>query len=126
MRCKLDEHLPLEIKDLLSQHHHDAATVPEQGMTGSVDPVVAEICRKEARALLTLDLGFSDIRAYPPEAYSGIVVFRPSIQSITTLVRLTTRLLSLLEREQLEGHLWIVEDHQVRIREGSQGPTRAR
>jgi predicted nuclease of predicted toxin-antitoxin system len=126
MRCKLDEHLPLEIKDLLAQHQHDAVTVPEQSMAGSVDPVVAEICRKEARALLTLDLDFSDIRAYPPEDYHGIVVFRPSIQSITTLVRLTTRLLILFEREPLEGHLWIVEDHQVRIREGSQGPTRVR
>jgi hypothetical protein len=39
-------------------------------------------------------------------------------------VRLTTQLLTLLEREPLIGHLWIVEDHQVRIREGSQGQTR--
>jgi len=36
MRCKLDEHLPLEIKDLLAQHQHDAVTVPEQSMAGSV------------------------------------------------------------------------------------------
>lgn len=86
---------------------------------------MAEICRKETRALLTLDLDFSDIRTYPPEDYHGIVV-RPSIQSITTLVRLTARLLTLFEGEPLESHLWIVEDHQVRIREGSQGPTRVR
>ena len=124
MRFKLDEHLPLEIKDLLGQHQHDAITVAEEGMAGSIDPDVAQVCRKEARALLTLDLDFSDIRAYPPEDYHGIVVFRPAIQSITTLLRLTTRLLTLLEREPLEGHLWIVEDHQVRIREGSQGETR--
>ena len=93
-------------------------------MAGNIDPDVAQVCQKEARALLTLDLDFSDIRAYPPEDYHGIVVFRPAIQSITTLVRLTTRLLTLFEREPLEGHLWIVEDHQVRIREGSQGKTR--
>ena len=124
MRFKIDEHLPLEIKDLLAQHRHDPVTVPDEGMAGSIDPDVAQVCRKEARALLTLDLGFSDIRAYPPEDYHGIVVFRPAIQNITTLVRLTTRLLTLLEREPLVGHLWIVEDHQVRIREGSQGGTR--
>ncbi len=123
MRCKIDEHLPLEIKDLLVQYQHDSVTVAEQGMAGSIDPDVAQVCRKEGRALLTLDLDFSDIRAYPPEDYHGIVVFRPTIQSITTLVRLTTRL-TLLERETLVGHLWIVEDDRVRIREGSQGGTR--
>lgn len=124
MRFKIDEHLPLEIKDLLRQHQHDAVTVAEEGMAGSIDPDVAQVCQKEARALLTLDLDFSDIRAYPPEEYHGIVVFRPAIQSITTLLRLTTRLLTLLEQEPLEGHLWVAEDHQVRIREGSQGQTR--
>ena len=124
MRCKIDEHLPLEIKDLLAQHRHEPVTVAEQGMAGIIDPDVAQVCRKEGRALLTLDLDFSDIRAYPPEDYHGIVVFRPAIQSISTLVRLTTQLLTLLEREPLIGHLWIVEDHQVRIREGSQGQTR--
>jgi len=123
MHCKIDEHLHLEIKDLLAQHRHEPVTVAEQGMAGSIDPDVAQVCRKEGRALLTLDLDFSDIRAYPPEDYHGIVVFRPAIQSISTLVRLTTQLLTLLERELL-GHLWIVEDHQVRIREGSQGQTR--
>ena len=124
MRCKIDEHLPLEIKDLLAQHRHEPVTVAEQGMAGSIDPDVAQVCRKEGRALLTLDLDFSDIRAYPPEDYHGIVLFRPAIQSISTLVRLTTQLLTLLEREPLIGHLWIVEDHQVRIREGSQDQTR--
>ena len=79
MRFKIDEHLPLEIKDLLAQHRHDPVTVAEEGMAGSIDPDVAQVCRKEARALLTLDLDFSDIRAYPPEDYHGIVVFRPAI-----------------------------------------------
>jgi predicted nuclease of predicted toxin-antitoxin system len=124
MRFKIDEHLPLEIKDLLGQQQHDAVTVVEEGMGGRVDPDVAQVCQKETRALLTLDLDFSDIRAYPPEDYHGIVVFRPAIQSITTLLRLTARLLMVLEQEALEGRLWIVEDHQVRIREGSQGQTR--
>jgi predicted nuclease of predicted toxin-antitoxin system len=90
MRFKIDEHLPLEIKDLLGGHQHDAITVAEEGMAGSIDPDIAQVCWKEARALLTLDLDFSDIRAYPPEDYHGIVVFRPAIQSITTLLRLTT------------------------------------
>jgi len=56
MRFKIDEHLPVEIKELLAQNHHDAVTVPDEGMTGAIDPDVAQVCQKEARALLTLDL----------------------------------------------------------------------
>ena len=126
MRFKIDEHLPVEITELLDQHQHDAVTVADESMSGAVDPDVAQVCQKEARALITLDLDFSDIRAYPPEEYQGIIVFRPGLQSITTLVRLTARIIPLLDQEPLIGHLWIVEDHQVRIREGSQGATRVR
>lgn len=125
MRFKIDEHLPVEIKELLTHHQHDAVTVPDEGMAGAADPDVARACQKEARAFVTLDLDFSDIRAYPPEDYQGIIVFR-ALQSITTLVRLSTRITALLNQEPLIGHLWIVEDHQVRIREGSQGGTRVR
>ena len=126
MRFKIDEHLPVEIKELLTHHQHDAVTVADEDMGGAIDPDVAQACQKEARALVTLDLDFSDIRAYPPEEYQGIIVFRPALQSITTLVRLTARIIPLLDQEPLIGHLWIVEDHQVRIREGSQGGTRVR
>jgi predicted nuclease of predicted toxin-antitoxin system len=77
MRFKIDEHLPVEITELLDQHQHDAVTVADESMSGAVDPDVAHVCQKEARALITLDLDFSDIRAYPPEEYQGIIVFRP-------------------------------------------------
>jgi predicted nuclease of predicted toxin-antitoxin system len=77
MRCKIDEHLPLEIKDLLVQHQHDSVTVAEQGMAGSIDPDVAQVCRKEARALLTLDLDFSDIRTYPRKIITALLFFGP-------------------------------------------------
>jgi predicted nuclease of predicted toxin-antitoxin system len=126
MRFKIDEHLPVEIKELLTRHKHDAATVADEGMGGAVDPGVAQACQQEARALVTPDLDFSDIRTYPPEDYQGIIVFRPALQSITTLVRLTTRIIALLNQEPLIGYLWIVEDHHVRIRDGSQSGTRVR
>jgi predicted nuclease of predicted toxin-antitoxin system len=124
MRFKIDENLPVEVGELLRQHEHDTITVKEEGMGGGADLQLTHVCQKEGRALVTLDLDFADITAYPPEDYQGIIVFRPAVQSIRTLVRLTTRILSLLREEPLLGHLWIVEDHQVRIRQGSQGQTR--
>ena len=125
MRFKIDEHLPFEITELLDQHQHDVVTVADESMSGAVDPDVAQVCQREARALITLHLDFSDIRAYPPEDYQGIIVFRPALQSTTTLVTLAARIIPLLDQEPLSGYLWIVEDHQVRIREGK-GGTRVR
>jgi len=46
------------------KHGHDALSVTDQGLGGSSDPQVAAICKSEGRALVTLDVGFADIRAY--------------------------------------------------------------
>lgn len=120
MRFKTDENLPFEIADLLRQHGHDAVTVGEQGLAGVADPAVAAVCQVEKRALLTLDLDFSDIRRYPPEKHAGIIVLRPVVQMVPTLLRLVGQVIALLGQEPLEGCLWTVDDHRVRIRDPQQ------
>jgi predicted nuclease of predicted toxin-antitoxin system len=122
MRFKTDENLPMEVTERLLQRQHDAISVPEQHRAGQADPLVAQICQSENRALVTCDLDFSDIRAYPPEDYPGIIVLRPAVQTVSSLPRLMSRVLPLLDQEPLDGHIWIVDDHQVRIRgKGPQG-----
>ena len=116
MRFKTDENLPIEVAELLRQHQHDARSVSEQQMAGQVDPLVAQVCQSEDRALITCDLDFSEIRAYPPEDYPGIIVLRPALQTISSLLRLMNRVLPLLDPEPLAGRIWVVDDHQVRIR----------
>jgi predicted nuclease of predicted toxin-antitoxin system len=118
-RFKTDENLPVEVAGLLRQHQHDALTAIDQLLGGQPDPNVAVVCQAERRALVTLDLDFADIRQYPPEDYPGIIVLRPAFQTITSLLRLTARIISLLGQESLEGHLWTVDDHRVRIRGSS-------
>ena len=76
MRFKVDENLPVELADLLREASHDAATVLEQQLAGAMDADVASVCQHEARALITLDTDFADIRAYPPEKYAGLIVLR--------------------------------------------------
>jgi predicted nuclease of predicted toxin-antitoxin system len=120
MRFKTDENLPVEVAELLRQSQHDARTVPEQQMAGQTDVQVAQVCRSESRALVTLDLDFSDIRHYPPEDYNGIIVLRPAVQNRSSLIRLINQVQALLAQEPLHGRLWIVDDHRVRIRGGNQ------
>lgn len=119
MRFKVDENLPVEIAQLLRQQNHDALTVLDQQLGGRPDPDVAQVCLAERRALITLDLGFSDIRLYPPENYSGIIVLRPAVQTTPALVRIVTGVLPLLDQEPLDGHLWVVDERRVRIRGSS-------
>jgi predicted nuclease of predicted toxin-antitoxin system len=76
MRFKIDENLPVEVAELLGNAGHDAVTVMEQQMGGSEDVEIAVACQEESRILVTLDLDFADIRAYPPSEFPGFVVLR--------------------------------------------------
>ena len=117
MRFKIDENLPVEAAYSLIAAGHDAATIHDEGLVGYPDPDVAAVCQSERRALITLDLDFSDIRAYPPGEYAGIVVLRPRNQAKPTVVSLIDQLMSLLPSERLPGKLWIVQENGLRIRE---------
>lgn len=119
MKFKADENLPVEVVDLLRQEGHDALSVTDQQLAGYPDVDVAAVCRAEERTLVTLDLDFSDIRAYPPADYPGIVVLRPGLQTMSSILRLMTRAVRLLDTEPLAGRLWIVGEQQVRIRGGN-------
>ena len=118
MLFKLDENLHADAADLLRRHGHDASTVIEQGMQGKADTDIANVCRQEARAIVTLDLDFADIRVFPPGDFQGIIVLRLNDQSRAPALKVLGRIISLFDTETLAGHLWIVDEHQVRIRPG--------
>jgi predicted nuclease of predicted toxin-antitoxin system len=117
MKFKIDENLPIEIAQLLQDSGYDAMTVLDQALGGQQDPTISEICRQEARILVTLDLDFADIRTYPPSQYPGIMVLRVNQQDKQTLISLFQTVIPLLQREQIAQRLWIIEPSQVRIRE---------
>ncbi len=75
MKFKVDEHLPVELADLLNNAGHDAVTVHDERLGGAKDDEIASVCQHEGRAFLTFDLGFSDIRSYPPLEYPGYSSF---------------------------------------------------
>ena len=77
MTFKLDENLPADAAGLLRNTGLEGDTVRDEGLRGAEDEVVAATAQREGRVLITLDLDFSNIRAYPPQLYSGIVVLRP-------------------------------------------------
>ena len=116
MTFKVDQNLPVEVAHLLRSAGYEASTVEGQGLGGVDDEVLAERVQREGRTLVTLDLDFSDIRAYPPNEYHGIIVVRSKRQDKTTLLALVQRSIRLLTAESAAGRLWIVESDRVRIR----------
>ena len=66
----------------------EADTVSDEKLSGAPDSVLSERCRSEDRVLMTLDLDFANVRAYPPKSHPGIVVFRPESQDKPTLFAL--------------------------------------
>ena len=113
---KIDENLHPDLAQLLRSHGHDAVTVWDQGLRGTPDTSLVEACRKEGRVLVTLDLDFADIRTYPPEECRGLIVLRLVRQDRATQLETVGRIVPLLEREPLDKHLWVVDEHNVRIR----------
>ncbi len=114
-RFKVDENLPPEAAALLRSAGHDAWTVVDQGLGGHQDAEIAERCARERLALVTLDLDFSNIRAYPPEEHAGLVVLRLASQDKTRVLAALAAVVPLLDHEDLEGSLWVVEDDRLRV-----------
>jgi predicted nuclease of predicted toxin-antitoxin system len=116
VKFKLDENLSPSLAALFSTAGHDAHSVVQQSLGGQPDERVIEVCRRESRVLVTLDLDFSNILAYPPANFTGIVVLRLADQAHTTVQRAIQRVLDLLPQETVDGALWIVEERRIRIR----------
>ncbi|MGH8499627.1 MAG: DUF5615 family PIN-like protein [Methylococcales bacterium] len=76
MQVKLDENLGQRGRQMLADAGHDMATVAEQGLTSAADTDLIDVCRRENRCLVTLDLDFANPFVFPPEDYAGIAVIR--------------------------------------------------
>ena len=63
-----------------------------------------------------MDTDFSDIRTYPAEYFSGIIVLRVRIQAKHHIIKVFRNIIPLITSEPLTQHLWIVEETKVRIR----------
>lgn len=120
-RFKIDENMPVEAATIVNEARHDALTIHDQRMVGNADAHVTSVCRLERRALVTLDLDFSDIRTNTPGEHHGIVVLRPRAQAKLAVLQLLKQLIPLLSTEPLEGNLWILQENGLRIREGEVG-----
>jgi len=118
VKFKTDENLPIEAASTLRQYGFDAETVWDESLSGADDRTIANRVREEGRILVTLDLDFANIHAYPPELYSGIIVLRLKGQDKETVVAYVRRVALVLGQRDPKGELWIVQRDRIRFRQG--------
>lgn len=113
---KVDENLPEDVAAAFLDAGYEASTATSQGLAGVEDVRLSEVVRQEGRVLVTLDVDFGDIRAYPPDEYPGIIVLRMTRQDKLRILAAIRRILPLLATEAVTRRLWVVEEQAVRIR----------
>jgi predicted nuclease of predicted toxin-antitoxin system len=116
LNFKIDENLPAECAALLRSADFGADTVAEEKLAGADDTAIARSVRAEGRVLITLDLDFANIQAYPPSTHSGIIVLRLKRQDKHAVLGLVLRIISALKTRLPAGDLWIVEPDRIRFR----------
>jgi predicted nuclease of predicted toxin-antitoxin system len=116
MRIKIDECLPGEIVELLSEVGHIAETVKDEGLTGSPDYIVWEIAQTENLFLITTDLDFSDIRRYTPGTHWGILLLRLSVEGKNYMLSYFKQLIANFDFNEWVGCVVVASDHKLRIK----------
>ncbi len=119
MKFKVDENLPVEAALIFREQGFEAETVCDESLSGADDEAIANRVRAEDRILVTLDLDFSNIRAYPPEEYVGIIVLRLKTQDKPTVLDCMKRIATALQRRRPDRELWIVQHDRIRFRQGT-------
>ena len=117
LRFKLDENADPRWREPLAQAGYEVSTVAEESFRGAEDEVVAEVCQKEKRCLITADLDFAQILDYPPEKYVGLIILRHPHPTLAGMARLIRQIVAALSNESPVGRLWIVEPGRIRIHE---------
>ena len=118
MRILIDENLSRSLAVALRVAGHDVEDVRDVGLRGKPDPEVFALAVAGARVLVTGDVGFGDVVAYPPGSYPGIIVARvPTSVPTARLVDVIVRAVNAIEGDpSTAGALVIVTEASMRVR----------
>ena len=115
MKIKLDENLGVRGKEIFNKYGHDTLSVYDQKLESSSDINLIQICKKEERCIVSLDLDFSNPINYIPSNYAGIAVIRlPKHSSPDDLYFMIDMLAKKMSEQPILGKLWIVQRNGIR------------
>jgi len=118
---KLDENQGRPHVALLKRHGYDADRVFDQSLSGVFDAELWVHVKREGRFLITLDLGFSDVRRYAPGTHPGILLLRPRRKGRNAVSEVLRRVLAERRLETLDGCLAVADESRTRVRRPKTG-----
>lgn len=117
LRILVDESLPRSVGTALATIGADVIDARDVGLSGADDPQVFAHAQQDARTLASRDVDFADTIAYPIGTHHGIVVARiPSKRPLAAVADAFVRALNGLEPSDVQGCLFIIDEHRVRAR----------
>jgi len=115
MKIKLDQNLSQYLRDDLTALNHDVDTVLEQGLSGATDPEVLKAATSHDRLLFTLDNDFLDLKRYPLDSHSGVIVFRPPRQGALAVAEFVKAFVRSADLKKYYRRTTVVERRRARI-----------
>ena len=116
MKIKLDENLGRSARQLLRRAGYDVDRVTEEGLSGSPDGLVQQRATAEQRLLITLDKDFGDVRQFPPDSHSGILVLRPKVPGPRPVLAILERLVGEGPLNRFANTLSVADQGKTRVR----------
>jgi predicted nuclease of predicted toxin-antitoxin system len=116
-RFLVDEDLPRSLARELRESGIDAVDGRDVGLRGRSDAEIFAFAVAEGRVLLTADLGFGNVLAFPANSHHGIVVARfPSQIPIRTLNDAILAAIRSLTDDDIEQAVVVIEPGRMRLR----------
>ena len=119
MKFLLDECVPGKTKKLLTKLGFSVVTVADLDRCSAKDPEVFHLAQSRKAILLTTDMNFANVIAYPVGSHAGIVVLRlrpDKPGAVNEVHAVLERLLKELKTSLIERSLVIVDRDKYRIK----------
>ena len=116
-RFLVDEDLPRSLARELRATGLDAVDVRDAGLRGRSDRDVFAFAVSDRRAVVTGDLGFGNVLAFPPATHHGVLVARfPNTTPVRVLNDAILAAVRALTDEDIDQVVVIIEPTRIRLR----------
>jgi hypothetical protein len=117
LRFLIDEDCPLSLKNLLSSKGYDTIHVKTSGLSGTKDLQLFIFAQQEQRIIISRDLGWANIKTYPPKTHCGLIILRfPFEATAIEIWQVVKRFIDRVDIPEIVGAIVIVDKNKFRVR----------
>jgi predicted nuclease of predicted toxin-antitoxin system len=117
LRFLIDEDCPLSLENLLNLKGYDTIHVKTSGLSGTKDPQLFIFAQQEQRIIISRDLGWANIKTYPPNSHCGLIVLRFPFEANAIEIRqVVEQFIDRVDTSEIVGAIVIVDKNKFRVR----------